>query len=171
MDRIRVVNASPLITLAKVGRLDLLSARDVRMVIPNAVAEEVLAGPQEDPARIALSKGFGAPYPPAPVDLDVLGWSLGSGETAVLSLARSCQAVAVLDDKEARAAAAVLGIRLSGTLGIVVQAAREGRVHSAAALLRDLREVGLRLDDSTIAKALASGLGESWSRRSEGEGD
>ena len=37
VDRIRVVNASPLITLAKVGRLDLLSARDVRIVIPNAV--------------------------------------------------------------------------------------------------------------------------------------
>ena len=51
MARVRFVNASPLITLAKVGRLDLLSGPGVQLVIPEAVAEEVLAGPEGDPAE------------------------------------------------------------------------------------------------------------------------
>ncbi len=38
MDEARVVNASPLITLAKVGRLDLLEVAGVGLVVPEAVA-------------------------------------------------------------------------------------------------------------------------------------
>jgi predicted nucleic acid-binding protein len=131
-------------------------------VVPEAVASEVLAGPAADPARRALENGFGAPFEPAGVDAEVLAWSLGAGETSVLSLARAMSALAILDDRGARVAARVLGVRLTGTLGIVVQAAREGRVGSAAGLIRELRAAGLRLQDQAIAEALARGLGEVW---------
>jgi hypothetical protein len=50
-----VVNASPLITLAKIGRLDLLHFTDQDLLIPAAVAEEILAGPASDPVSVALS--------------------------------------------------------------------------------------------------------------------
>jgi predicted nucleic acid-binding protein len=49
----RVVNASPLITLAKVGLLDLLEEAECVLVIPAPVAQEVLRWPAEDPARKA----------------------------------------------------------------------------------------------------------------------
>jgi predicted nucleic acid-binding protein len=64
-----VVNASPLITLSKVGQLELLQADNRRLVIPEAVRAEVLQGPADDPARKALESGFqtasydGAPEP------------------------------------------------------------------------------------------------------------
>ena len=38
-----VVNASPLIALAKIGRLDLLRAAEREVIIPEAVAKEILA--------------------------------------------------------------------------------------------------------------------------------
>ena len=55
MGEVRVVNASPLITLAKVGRLDLLTRGGRQLVVPTQVADEVLAGPERDPARVALA--------------------------------------------------------------------------------------------------------------------
>lgn len=147
MADIRVVNASPLIALAKVGRLDLLLNEGRRLIVPEAVAQEIFAGPPNDPARRALENGFGLPFQSNKVDVDVLAWSLGAGESSVLTVARSLEALAILDDRDARVAARTLGIRLTGTLGIVIQGAREGRVASAVGLIRELREAGLRLQD------------------------
>ena len=105
MGEVRVVNASPLITLAKVGRLDLLTRGGRQLVVPTQVTDEVLAGPERDPARLALEGGFGAPFHSTAIDPEVLGWSLGAGESAVLSAARSLGAIAILDDQDARTAA------------------------------------------------------------------
>ncbi len=58
MAEIWVSNASPIITLAKVGRLDLFDLAE-QLLIPDAVAQEILAGPADDPARLALERGLG----------------------------------------------------------------------------------------------------------------
>src|SRR4029079_9951626 len=52
-----VVNASPLITLAKIRRLSLLRTLEREVLIPSAVATELLAGPADDPAAAALQAG------------------------------------------------------------------------------------------------------------------
>jgi predicted nucleic acid-binding protein len=132
MAEIWVVNASPLIALAKVGHVDLLAAPGRSVVVPAAL------------------------------DPEVVEWSLGAGESAVLSLSRALGALAILDDREARVAARTLGVRFSGTLGIIVQAARAGRIASAAPLIRALRSAGLYLSDHAVADALRRHLGESW---------
>jgi hypothetical protein len=99
-----------------------------------------------------------------PVHVDmlpmVMEWGLRAGETAVLSLAVTSGAVAVIDDRQARRAAQVLGIPVVGTLGIVLQAARDGRVESPAMLVQALRNVGLRLDERAVAHAFQAILGE-----------
>lgn len=46
-----VVNASPLILLAKVGHLDLLSKLAEEVIIPASVVNEVKQGPPDDPAQ------------------------------------------------------------------------------------------------------------------------
>ncbi|AGA92431.1 putative nucleic acid-binding protein, contains PIN domain (plasmid) [Thioflavicoccus mobilis 8321] len=161
----RVVNASPLITLAKVGQLGLLEEPGFALIIPDPVAREVLRWPAEDPARKALSAGWGGtPVPVAP-DVDIMEWGLGPGESGVLTLARSRQCVAVIDDGAARAAAVALGVRLTGTLGLVLRAARLGRIASAAEILEQLIDVGLRLNNDVVRDALAQVTGESWPRR------
>lgn len=157
-----VVDTSPLVVLGKVGRLDLLLEGSKRLVLPLAVADEIRAGPVSDPARTALDAGrFGDPVP---VDglLKVLEWGLGAGESAVLTLAASRGAIAVLDDREARRAANALGIPVVGTLGLVLHAARQGRVESPALLVQALRDVGLRLDEQAVAHAFQAILGEPW---------
>jgi predicted nucleic acid-binding protein len=47
-----VVNASPLILLAKVGRLDLLPTLANQLVVPASVMAEVQAGPAADPLAV-----------------------------------------------------------------------------------------------------------------------
>ena len=162
MSSVWVVNASPLISLARVGQLALLQAPNRDMHVPDAVAREVLAGPATDPARQALETGFGGTPISTTIDLRVVEWGLGAGETSVLSYAIATGATAVLDDGRARSAARVLGVSVIGTLGVVLQARRTRRIASAAALLRALRDAGMRLDDVTIADALAQSVGEKW---------
>ena len=162
MNETWVVNASPLIALAKIGRLDLLRAEGRELLIPEAVAQEILAGPAGDPASVALAAGdFGKPVP-AVSRVEVVEWGLGAGETAVLSLAIERRATAVIDDREARSAARALGARCIGTLAVVIRARREGRIPSAASVITDLRRAGLRLDDTLVRAALQQFLGEEW---------
>lgn len=49
-----VVNASPLIILAKVDQILLLKDLCEEMTIPSGVKEEIDEGPENDPARIWL---------------------------------------------------------------------------------------------------------------------
>lgn len=157
-----VVNASPLISLAKIGRLDLLHGAECDLLIPAAVGEEILAGPVGDPALVALTARALPDPTPVASRVEVVEWGLGAGETAVLSLALERRATAVIDDREARAAARSLGVRLIGTLGVVIRARREGRIPSVASVFADLQRVGFRLDDALLRQALQQFTGEDW---------
>lgn len=157
-----VVNASPVITLARAGHLDLLQHEAVQPRLPLAVRDEILAGADHDPARRAIQAGWGEVVRVDPVEA-VVEWGLGRGETAVLSSALAHrQWTAVLDDAEARRCARSLGITVVGTLGLVLRAARAKRIPAAAPVVRALRDAGLYLTDAVVARALAEVLGEPW---------
>ena len=158
-----VVNASPLIVLAKAGHLGLLQAVSSRVLIPEPVTAEILAGPPDDPARRALEGGWGVRIPGPATPASILQWCLGAGESSVLAAALGIPgSEAALDDADARSCARVLGIPVVGTLGLVLRAKVRGRVPSAAAVLRDLVRCGLRLQDGVIRDALRRVAGESW---------
>ena len=84
-----VVNASPVIVLAKAGYLHLLKELPAELLLPEAVVAEILAGPVSDPARRALEEGWAQPLGPARISAELLEWGLGAGETAVLAVARA----------------------------------------------------------------------------------
>ena len=75
-----VVNASPVITLAKAGHLALLTALATEVLLPEAVVAEVLAGPVTDPARQAIEGGWGTRVTVPQVPVAVLNGALGAGE-------------------------------------------------------------------------------------------
>ena len=51
------LDASPLIVLARIGLEDLPLSLTAQVVVPRPVAEEIQAGPAQDPARQALTAG------------------------------------------------------------------------------------------------------------------
>ena len=80
MNEVWVANASPIIVLARCGYLDLLSKLSREVLIPQAVVDEIVAGPQADPARQLIENGWGARAVPRLVALELLEWGLGLGE-------------------------------------------------------------------------------------------
>lgn len=157
-----MVDASPVITLAKAGHLDLLEQLSENLLIPAPVRDEVLHGPPSDPAWQALRRGWGQIVSPGPVPEAVLEWGLGAGESAVLALTLAGpRRTAVLDDAAARACARTLGVRYLGTLAVVLRAKQAGLIESAATVMVALREAGLRIDEGTLRTALER-IGERW---------
>jgi predicted nucleic acid-binding protein len=162
MPELWVVNASPLILLAKIDHLHLLHALADQVIIPQAVADEVVAGPLDDPARIMLATPL---FPLIAVALDpmIVAWDLGVGESAVLSYAVTHPGwKAIVDDGAARRCAHALSIPLLGTLGILLRARQTGLISSTIPPLKALRAEGIHLDDSVIRRALGAVSGESW---------
>jgi len=157
-----VINASPIVALAKVNRLHLLQDLCKELLVPQAVVAEILAGPPSDPARLAVQRGWGTMVAAKHIAPDLLEWGLGAGETSVLAVAMERQpATAVLDDAAARTCAKNLGLEVIGTLGVVVRAKKIAVISSAADVLKALQSAGLWLDDNMVRSVL-EGIAESW---------
>ena len=158
-----VVNASPIIVLAKVGHAHLLSALVNEIVVPQIVVDEIDAGPFDDPARIWLAE-----QPLSVVDVsafpaELLAWDLGAGETAVMGYALANSGwTAILDDGAARKCARSFGIPVKGTLAVVILAKQKGIIQSAAEMIRQLQNHDYRIQDEIVRDALAQTVGEEW---------
>ena len=151
-----ICNASALQYLHQLGCLHLLPALCGRVLVPQAVAEELAAG---------KARGIDLPIPqeldwvvirrPASAAILPLVTDLGPGETEVLALAlESSDAVVILDDALARRMAETLGIRLTGTLGILLDAKRAGLIPTVMPLLDRLQALRFRLHPATRAAIL-----------------
>ena len=161
MDRALVVNASPLILLARIDRLDLLTSLAKLLVLPEAVIREIQAGSHRDETadRVkSLPSVLQVADRPLPDRIRL--WDLGAGESQVLAhgLERPGAEV-VLDDLAARRCARSLGLPMIGTLGVVILCRHRGVLSAARPVIETLREAGLRLKPALMEKALAK-LGE-----------
>ena len=157
-----VLNASPIIVLARVGRAFLFDALADEIVVPRAVIEEIEAGPAGNRARAAESCGRFAVVS-APRLPEVLSWDLGRSETTVLSHAPEYAGrTVILDDAAARKCARSFGNSLKGTLAVVILAKQRGLNISAAEVLLALLEGGFRMDEGIVHDALFRTVGEEW---------
>lgn len=151
---IAVVNASPLILLGRIERLDLLRLAG-RTIVPQAVIDEVAAKDaghvlgRELAIRLWLEKA-----PLAELSPGIPGLSLGKGESAVLHFALELGATAVLDDRRARACAIQPGVAVIGTLGLVVRARRQGLLPAVRPVLDGLASAGMFLSPRTRSDVL-----------------
>lgn len=146
-----ICNTSPLEYLHPIGHLELLPKLVSRITVPTAVAEELAEGRR---------RGLDLPVPEALAWVDLhtpssdkvvrLVADLGPGETVVLLLAlERTNPVVILDDALARRHAEVLGIALTGTLGILWDAKRRGLVPAVTPLVDDRQHLGFRLNEGT----------------------
>jgi predicted nucleic acid-binding protein len=154
-----VLNASPVIILARAGFLELVPKLVSSPVIPRAVATEIKAGRAEDPAfRFLASPSWLTVVDLTPALSPLAIWRLGQGETEVLEYARrNPGVVAVLDDKAARRSAAALNIPVVGTLGLLLAAKQSGLLASLQAAVDRVRNCGLFVDDAVASRIIAMG--------------
>jgi len=147
-------NASPLMALGKLNRLDLLADLYGEVQIPRAVYDEVVTRGLERGASDALTVRLFwqrqrwpiVNVPDAVLSTYVPPVILSPGEIEVLALAQTLEdPLVLLDDEVARAEARRLELRLCGTLGILVHAYRKGLLSFAQAELL-IREIAARPD-------------------------
>ena len=151
-----VVNASPLIHLARGGAFDLLRVAAESIVVPSSVAMEVRRRGPADPTVLAMNRASwltvidDPPIPPA-----ILSWDLGIGESAVLAWAyANLGTEAICDDRAARRCATTLGIPVRGTVALVLGAKQQGLIGQARPILENLVHAGMYLSERVLTDAL-----------------
>lgn len=154
--RLVVVNTTPIIALSLIGQFDLLQKLYGRVSIPAAVRAEVLAAGASGVGVRELRESTWVDVvslqDPSRADLIA---DLERGEAEVIALAQEQSAgLVIIDERLTRRHAKRLGMRLTGTLGILLRAKQLGMVDAIEPLIDQLRQSGIRLGDDQIAQVL-----------------
>jgi|SRR5271157_2854948 len=135
---IAVSDTSPICYLILVGEIDILPKLYSQVLVPAAVIAELL---HEDAPEAVRDWAANLPSwisaQPNPSGVTVGMEKLQFGEQAAILLAESIPVgMILLDEKSARRVAAHRGLRITGTLGVLGEAAARGLVDLAAAIDR-----------------------------------
>ncbi len=150
-----IVNATPLIALALIDRLHILTEMFDEIIVPAAVYDEVvLQGAGKPGANKIASRNWTIKRPEIQPGVDLRLFGLDAGETEVLLLARQLQPDwVIIDERLARRVALALGLPLKGTLGLLLSAVQTGLVdqEDAIADVQRLTRNGIRISASLQA--------------------
>lgn len=143
MTGVAVCDSACLIALARIRRMDILLDGYDRVYVPETVRRET--------SRYAI-EGLTIRDPASMPDITE---RIDAGEASVIGLALEIgDAEVVLDDLKARMAATRLGLRVAGTVALVLRAKFEGRIDKIAPVLDSLARDGFRMSDSLRTGAL-----------------
>ncbi|WP_404790234.1 DUF3368 domain-containing protein [Altericista sp. CCNU0014] len=146
-----IADTSPIQYLYQTNLLDLLQSLYGRILIPQAVVEELSQGCKQgvvlpDPELISwieirkVSTSNLIPMVP----------NLGLGEREVISLAISLSdSLVILDDALARNYALQMNVALTGTLGVLLKAKQSGYINQISPIVEQLDTLRFRLAPAT----------------------
>jgi predicted nucleic acid-binding protein len=151
-----VINTSPIIALvAATGNLRILRLYE-RVWVPYQVCQEITAGGS---GQLALAEFEAAHWlrkgtQPLQIAVDLLN-TLDRGEAEVIQMAldRSIMTVAI-DEVTGRRIARLNGLSVTGSIGILLRARREGYQFSMREAVDRMRAHGIWLSDRVVAFAL-----------------
>lgn len=145
-----VSDTSCITTLLKAGRLELAEALFRALQVPTGVWEELSAYHLQIPSFVQRADTGGRPPPTSGLD------ELGRGEAEAIALALQVSADLLLtDDQEAARAARQRGLKVIGTVGLILLAKRRGMISSVRQILDLLEERGgLYLSEAVRLEAL-----------------
>ena len=153
-----VSNASPLISLARIGKLDLLRQLYGEVFIPEAVWHEVVIegvgqpGADEVKAATWIKTQLVTNTPL----VHALRQELDAGEAEAIALTLETQAeLLLMDERVGREVARHLGLRYTGLIGVLVEAKHKGVLSVVTPQLDELRNIaGFRISDALYVRVL-----------------
>lgn len=163
-----VFDATPLITLASIDRLNLLEGLSANSLVPERVVSEVVDAGIEagyaDARRIKHAIEAGILEPREVYNSNLFSElrtapNLSDADAAVLALAGQVDGIAVMDEQAGRAIADTESIDTRGTAYLVVLSVREGRtdVETGREIIDEMLDAGWHCSPS-LYKNLVSKL-------------
>ncbi|MCF8007770.1 MAG: DUF3368 domain-containing protein [Methylovulum sp.] len=159
MERIVIIDSSPLIGLAIVEGLKWLPDIFGTVFLPDSVKREVLPGKAargEKSIAHAIDAGWLSVWPePIEAQLEI---DLDAGETDCINLALSQadKALLIMDERAGRAVAKEKGLRITGTAAIIGLAKKQGLLASARDTFEVLHNSDFRISATVIKLVLDS---------------
>ena len=148
-----VVNSTPLISLYRIDKLNLLRELYGEIYIPYGVYEELSVQDKYnfltkiDFIKIQVIQNTGAKK--------FFKTSLHKGEVEVMILAEEINAdLCIIDDLLARKYAKYLGYTVTGTIGLLLKAKEKGYISEVKPLLNALMESGIYIDDKLYSRVI-----------------
>ncbi|MBR6154267.1 MAG: DUF3368 domain-containing protein [Treponema sp.] len=157
-----ISDTTPIISLIKINRIDLLEKLFGEVLIPEAVFKELITNTVfENEARIVKSSTFlkiQAVQNIKALKILQAASGLDDGESEAIILADELKSdVLIIDERKGRKVAQNLGIPITGTIGILIQAHDEKMLSSEEIkmYLEQLKNSNIRLSENLIQEALS----------------
>lgn len=159
-----VADASVLIGLSSIGYLHLIQDQFAgKVLIPPAVWKEVVEQGGDRPGSHQVSKAdWINVHDLKNQDISrILKMELDEGESEAIALADELKAdVVLLDEKDARRIAKQLGLRVLGTIGILVWGKRVGKINNLRQVLDILQNRAMFRISYTLYQQALKSVGE-----------
>lgn len=155
-DTAAIADSGPLICLARINQLELLSRLFSKILVPPEVWNEVTVRGQGHPGAYEVSQvtwlTIQAPDPQLVKPLSIL---VDAGEAEAIALAQTTSdCVILLDDSRARKIAQRLNIKQIGTIGLLLRAKRRGLIEKIRPHIDALIENGIYIRRELIEAVL-----------------
>ena len=170
-----VSDTSPVLNLARIGRLELLPLLYRQVLIPSAVYQELTRSKKDLPPAIDLAS---LPWLKVATAKDQnrvqeLREDLDPGEAEAIVLAIECRAdLLLVDERRGRRTATAAGLTVTGLLGVVARAKQAGLIDLAKPVLDELIHVARFWIGPELYAEVLEELGErgfrSWRRTVNG---
>lgn len=151
-----VINTSPLVALAAALEDFQVLGEVATLVVPGEVLTELEAGADRDRAAALVRISACCRVRPACAELPpVFHGILGPGEAAVIhtALTEGCGTVAI-DERKGRRWAALHGLRVTGSLGLLLALRRRQLIPSLRDTTDRLAAKGIHLDPALVSAVL-----------------
>ncbi len=154
-----VSDASPLIFLAKINKLNFLDRYEV--IMPHQIYAEIKLGKEKQKLDYILVDRLiekGKIKIKKVKELDTFPFNIGKGEKEAISLALKEKIKTILlDDKKARLCAKLKGLKVKGTLAVVIQQYKDKKINKEdlKKLIFELLMKGFRIKEEMIIELLS----------------
>lgn len=146
MSEVIISDTSCLIVLTNSGQLDLLQALFGEVVVTPEVADEY---------GLPLPEWIHVRSPENTIPQKMLEIQLDSGEASAISLALETEnCLLLIDEKKGRKIALEMGLKIIGTVRLLVMARQKGLINSLQQALDTIQAVGFRISPRLIEEIL-----------------
>lgn len=146
-----VVNSTPLIILCNINLLSVLKELYGEIFIPEAVFNEVTAKQDDTACKKIKTETDWIKIVKIPQNekLKIYRARLHSGEVEVMLLAQKKPAadLVIIDDNAAKTTAKFLGLKVTGTLGVLLKAKKNRIIKKIKPYIKKMKEKGFYISD------------------------